>query len=689
MASSSTPPDSSKGRSWDDVFAYKTNVQVVIRDRRLGLLQLAFSCAITAYIVGYQILTQKNYLACYPASLSVTPKVRGGLVAAPDFMCARHGMPRDHSFSKNVKFKFKFAQLDDVAAGYGILMSNAASELCPATNPNIFKYEEPDLCDSPQYRPFDKSCNEKRNNQSNQTIPVAKLGPAKNGDKKGKGFETHETCETIFEADQKVTWPIGTTSLAIVLSRWFKLNTSDAVHEIVGNANDLHFDLHGMVYSSPYIKNPRVATMGGAIRDLPFRLVDRNGDIVKKCYRYGRQKYDLLDSCKSDVLTKDQPCEFQPGDAVVLPLEALVASAGWTLSMTLREAMEKGVAGAKEMVESCVRDNAYLIGDTFISDKSFERARADGWIDSLVEGILSTTKSMKSRPNLASIDDLTEMFRQRCLESSIVDGAASMLLHAEIGNMGSQQFRTKFLQYMTPKVPTITLSALVGPPNSQSGLPNHFTTINPTDRDYPKFVDGLDASVHFGARRGTVAYLAHSGDVCEFNFAVLLTTLTSALGLIAVAAAAVEFCMLNLSNLRKLYKLEKFQFSANYTALLQKAEENQTPMSSLELAADRLERQGSTAISKEASMVVNRSSPVKGGGDAWGLRRRTPKVIAESPVKPISPALDDAGMKMIDQQRSPSPVGGKLPALQSSAEKGYVTYQIPQSPKMPHNRGAV
>ena len=168
-----------------------------------------------------------------------------------------------------------------------------------------------------------------------------------------------------------------------------------------------------------------------------------------------------------------------------------------------------------------------------------------------------------------------------------------------------------------------------------------------------------------------------------------MTTLTSALGLIAVAAAAVEFCMLNLSNLRKLYKLEKFQFSANYTALLQKAEENQTPMSSLELAADRLERQGSTAISKEASKVVNRSSPVKGGGDAWGLRRRTPKVIAESPVKPISPALDDAGMKMIDQQRSPSPVGGKLPALQSSAEKGYVTYQIPHSPKMPHNRGAV
>ena len=48
-------------RDLDDVFAYKTPVVAVIRDRKLGILRLLFMTSIMIYIVIFSLILNKGY----------------------------------------------------------------------------------------------------------------------------------------------------------------------------------------------------------------------------------------------------------------------------------------------------------------------------------------------------------------------------------------------------------------------------------------------------------------------------------------------------------------------------------------------------------------------------------------------------------------------------------------------------
>jgi hypothetical protein len=72
----------------DDVFSYTTLKEVVIRDRRLGLLDRLFKLGILfGYIFMYQIVYQKNFLECYAPTAQISAEI-SYLLAPSDNQCA-------------------------------------------------------------------------------------------------------------------------------------------------------------------------------------------------------------------------------------------------------------------------------------------------------------------------------------------------------------------------------------------------------------------------------------------------------------------------------------------------------------------------------------------------------------------------------------------------------------------------
>jgi hypothetical protein len=79
-------PDSICGKDSDDLFAYTAPKYVIIKDRRLGCLRLAFLLLIVIFIVGYQIIYLNGWFHSLCASLFLNGLLIVFDCAIPGFM---------------------------------------------------------------------------------------------------------------------------------------------------------------------------------------------------------------------------------------------------------------------------------------------------------------------------------------------------------------------------------------------------------------------------------------------------------------------------------------------------------------------------------------------------------------------------------------------------------------------------
>ena len=199
--------------------------------------------------------------------------------------------------------------------------------------------------------------------------------------------------------------------------------------------------------------------------------------------------------------------------------------------------------------------------------------------------------------------------------------------------------------------------------------------VRPGDPDYPTLHEGVQANVSGVKRNGITARSITSGELCEPDFAVLLVTLTSALGLIAAGTSIVEFIMLNVLPRRQFYKVEQNFVTANYGAIMKKVRDNgvldEMNQKLLDTAA-HLAMDGSTPLSLAVNAMTRHlpSSQELVRRDADAVRLKvaptpptgwmgTPvKGAPTSPRKPSTPAEHMPHVQVPRPRLPASPVHG-------------------------------
>jgi hypothetical protein len=272
-----------------------------------------------------------------------------------------------------------------------------------------------------------------------------------------------------------------------VLSFRHKYGVTPIYHGIKQAAYDIagytiFFD--DLLLSTPYVEGDGDdvmidPTLGGSSYDISYTLKDHSGNTIQTCANANKHIFDWRDTCGAGPFA--YACEFDTNHALVVPMKSLMEAAEIvSLDQRIVDIDPEGLAG-------CTSERLHRMG---LTAESWDAAVDAGilppdWADSTYEEFESAQKT--------SCEELT--FRDSSWTLYVVfhcenlQGARGKLQGPWTGNKIECEIHTRaaYREMLA-------------------------------DETY-----------------GVEIHVIHSGDVCEFNFASLLTALTSALGLLAVS----------------------------------------------------------------------------------------------------------------------------------------------------------
>lgn len=253
-----------------------------------------------------------------------------------------------------------------------------------------------------------------------------------------------------------------------------------AVYDIEGYT--IFFD--DLLLSTPFVEGDGDdvmidPTLGGSSYDISYTLKDHSGNTVQTCANTNKHVFDWRDTCGAGPFA--YACEFDTHHALVLPMKSLMEAA------EISSLDQRIVDIDKEALAGCTAQRLNRLGFT-----------ADSWDAAADAGILPPEAAN------STYEEFETAILTSCAELSFRDSSWTLYVVFHCENV--------------------------------HGARGHLRG--------PWTGDKIECEIHTRAAYrelladetyGVEIQVIHSGDVCEFNFASLLTALTSALGLLAVS----------------------------------------------------------------------------------------------------------------------------------------------------------
>lgn len=300
---------------------------------------------------------------------------------------------------------------------------------------------------------------------------------------------------------------------------------------------------------------------GGYAGEMVEKLVFKNDSVVKACdeadgfYGYGNNMWDILATCEDETRrVADKPCKSSYGSDLVLPLYALLSAADIDLDESLQShAQRTGDSDMYDMCKKRVKENG--IFGWVKSSSAWEKLKR---LYALNETAYPSTDSLfflglqESEVQTATYEELMGKLENFCKNVTLRQFGIRLSVAMTHDNMqGSRKGTVNdrlFGRYAPSTIHTnIKVMAAIG--NAVG----------------PRFIQGESWDGYGYYTNDLEVVISHYGEICRFDQSVLLTTLTSALGLLVVSQTIVSFLMLHLMPLRDMYYKEKFVVTQDYS----------------------------------------------------------------------------------------------------------------------------
>eukprot|EP00854_Cymbomonas_tetramitiformis_P017195 gene17195-20455_t len=314
------------------------------------------------------------------------------------------------------------------------------------------------------------------------------------------------------------------------------------------------------VKSSAY-QTSHTSKYGGQAEDLHIQLLDSDGNVVEACGRkdsftgYGSNSWDILTMC-TDQTIEQSDCVSDFGSDLVLSLGALLEAADIDADESFGEHALR--TGNSQLYSQCINRVQYHGVMGWITADTWETIK-------LLSSLDSAQRNPEPYPRNSSLfflglryediaelsyDDLVVLLSDYCESASLRSFGGALDVSMTHDNMQGSRGTWSGLAgpYFPDKIHT---DARVSVQLSQRVGQRYYKTSSDTGRSY--YTNDM------------VVTVGHYGEICQFDMSVLLTTLTSALGLLAFARVITDAIMVYALPLRNLYRKEKYHVTVDYS----------------------------------------------------------------------------------------------------------------------------
>uniref|UniRef100_A0A7S0MTZ5 Uncharacterized protein n=1 Tax=Pyramimonas obovata TaxID=1411642 RepID=A0A7S0MTZ5_9CHLO len=547
----------------DDLFHYTTVKKSVIRDKRLGIIYRTGQVAVLIYIVFFSLLHEKNYLLCE------TPTARARVKpfwpsALSDHACEQAGTPRTGNLHQpTTVFQYRVDdRLMDTTTDYSYCTSRSSN--------------------STQARHLPPVCSATNGTGSNSSGQICVLS---------------DRCVELQTPDL----------LTVNNNNFFKMRMvtyelDEQTHTVVEQNTEaietLFLKIQAEVTTAIFMEADLDDKYGGTF--LTTRITYGNGTTLESCssdsspFGFGRAHWDIQSSCNDSAasMAMSRKCQFASDDEVSVPLRVLLESAEVDLTSTLAELDDRVsyLSAEHGLVKQC-----YDLSQTVFkfTEGNFADLQAAGYPDLLTLFFFGMQKSVFDTLNYTTFQ---EHLYASCQQQTLRTMGVSLLVSSYYGNMDGG-----LNSYSGSLVPTQLNSRISARARILEAMPELLS------------IDGNKALFY----RSVDLAFAHTGQVCELSFFVLLLSVTTSLSLFAGITFFVDFVMLHLMPDRALYERDKFNVSEDYSDKLERIASQQdddaAPPGSFQPGRSvRLGTPLSDDVTALADVEDNKLSPLQG-----------------------------------------------------------------------------
>ncbi|KAK3246718.1 hypothetical protein CYMTET_43758 [Cymbomonas tetramitiformis] len=324
-----------------------------------------------------------------------------------------------------------------------------------------------------------------------------------------------------------------------------------------------------LTVESSFYRRSQVDKFGGPATRINAELQYANGSVVYRCgdkdnfYGFGSNGWDIRQSCQDSPDEADQVCKSAYGSDLVVPLKALLAAADVFMDETFRHRTAR--TGSDDMYQQCLRRvTDHGVFGWVKDDAAWEQLKT-------LQNVVDDDGDALTYPMRASLffvglvyDDIAdktyteilELLQSYCQKATVRQFGVKLLISMTHDNMQGSRGGNVLSSFAGPYLParihttivaSAQLSMLLGPRAYKEENEKRF------------FSQDMEVLV------------GHYGEICSFDFSQLLTTMTSALGLLVVARTITDTVMTKVMPLRRLYYKEKYHLTLDYSDLREAA----------------------------------------------------------------------------------------------------------------------